>query len=65
MDLDPEEALRTRTKQKAYLARYGRMDWFAWENREVTELDEATRAISEILEKEQEAGEVGGVEDLR
>lgn len=62
VDLDPEERLRLRTKQKAYLARYGKQDWFAWEHRETTELDDACREINEIVTGENEGGG-GGLED--
>lgn len=55
VEFDPVEELRRRTKQKAYLARYGRQDWFAWEDREVSELDEAVRAIGDIVEAENES----------
>jgi len=42
--------------------RYGKQDWFAWEHRETSELDEAARALSEIVEAENAAGG-SGLED--
>ena len=59
VQIDPEAMLRARTQQKAYLARYGRQSWYAWEDREVADLEEAFSAIAEIVADEN----TGGVED--
>ena len=57
--MDGEEQLGYRTEQKAYLMRYGRQDWFSWENRGVDELDEACSALVKVMQKEKEANEEG------
>ena len=54
VEFDPAHMLRERAKQKAYLARYGRQDWYAWEHRDVTDIDEAFREVCEIVRRENE-----------
>lgn len=44
--------LKKRTKQKIYLARYGRQSWSEWEHRDVTEIDEAFDALNELVGEE-------------
>ena len=39
-------------KQKIQLARYARMDIFAWEHRPLRDLDQAYTALRELLEAE-------------
>lgn len=63
IEIDPDVQLRFRAKQKAYLARYGRQGWYTWENREVSELDEAYREIGAIVEEENVEGGTYGIED--
>jgi hypothetical protein len=36
------------------LARYGRQDYFAWEDREIQELDAASEALRDVIEHENE-----------
>lgn len=52
--INPTELLSVRTKQKAYLARYGRESFFAWEDRETRELNETFAAISDLIKNENE-----------
>lgn len=52
---DPIELIGLRHRQKARLARYGRQDWGAWDNRPTSEMDEATIAIMELVMKENDA----------
>jgi len=63
-DIDPIKALKWRAEQKAYLARYGRQSWFAWEHRDVTELEEAYQTLAEIVKKENDSGGTHGIEDM-
>lgn len=52
IELDPVEMEKNRRIQRMMLARYGRQDYFCWEDREVQELDSATEALQHIIEKE-------------
>lgn len=54
---DPAELMDLRHQQKARLARYGRQDWGAWDNRPTTEMDAATIAIMNLVMKENEVFE--------
>lgn len=53
--IDPQRILQVRLEQKAYLARYARMDVFQWEHREVGELNVYMKAVSEIIKSENES----------
>lgn len=57
--IDPGERLAMRTKQKVYLARYGRQDMFAWEHRELSELEAAFRALVELMRHENSLSRMG------
>jgi hypothetical protein len=50
--IDPQARLDARIKQKMYLARYGRESVFAWENRELSELDAYFKALVDLISKE-------------
>lgn len=54
--IDLRENLLLRNKQKAYLARYGRQDFFA--SRGIVELNSAVRAISEVVQQENEMSRI-------
>jgi hypothetical protein len=51
----PAELLKTRLEQKMFLARYGRVDPFAWESRDVNDLREHHRVLVEMLQRESAA----------
>lgn len=53
--VDLRENVLSRPKQRAYLARYGRQDFF--EDRTIVELNRATRAISEVVTEENDANQ--------
>jgi hypothetical protein len=38
--------------QRMMLGRYGRQDYFAWEDREITELDRASEALRDLIDRE-------------
>lgn len=48
----PSDRKRDRMKQKIQLARYARMDIYAWEHRPVSELNAAYDALRELLKEE-------------
>lgn len=50
--MDGKEHLAMRMKQKVYLARYGRIDPFSWESREITELDAYFFGMIDLVSKE-------------
>ena len=45
---------RNRSRQKMYLARYGRQDYFVWDDKDVQELDEAYDVLIELLNAEKD-----------
>jgi hypothetical protein len=51
---DPEEILQMRLKAKVYLARYARIDPFAWEQRDVNELYAYFLEVSRLVGEENE-----------
>ncbi len=51
-EIDLKERIKIRAQQKAFLARYGRIPWHAWEGRTVLELNATMRAIGEVIERE-------------
>jgi hypothetical protein len=51
----PAQLLATRLRQKLFLARYGRVDPFAWEGRDVNELRHHHDALIEIMQAESAA----------
>lgn len=51
-----------RAKQRAFMARYGRQSWFAWDEHATEELDEACEALVELMSDESGAGRM--TEDL-
>lgn len=55
IDIDLRERILARSTQKAYLARYGRIPWHAWEGRTVADIAQAMKAISALVEQENEA----------
>lgn len=63
IDIDPQETLKTRRRMRLHLARYGRVDYFAWENEEVPELRAAYDCLVELLEAE--SGSSTLTEELR
>lgn len=52
VSIDPGGVLKTRARQKAYLARYGRQSLLQWEDREVAELVSSYVAVSELVGEE-------------
>lgn len=50
--IDPFEMEKLRRRQKMYLARYARQDVFAWEGREVVELDRHFEELAAMMEEE-------------
>ena len=52
VEIDPDERLAQRRRQRMYLARYGRQDYYVWEDKDVQELDAAARTLSDILGEE-------------
>jgi hypothetical protein len=52
IDIDPTLRLKMRMRQKLYLARYGRVGIFDWEERELSELDAYFKALSDMLAEE-------------
>lgn len=48
----PEELLAQRLSMKLFLARYGRVDPFAWESRDVNELRDHHAALVDLLKRE-------------
>lgn len=54
--LDPDALLRTRYKQMAQLARYGRQSVLQWGDVEVPEFLEHYRALAQLLDDEAAAG---------
>jgi len=54
VEVDGEELLKTRRKQKLQLARYGRQPFLAaeWDDVDVAELGEWYRALKELLDEE-------------
>jgi hypothetical protein len=50
--LDADKIVRNRLWKKMVLARYARIDPFAWEERDLRELDEHFEVIVEILKAE-------------
>jgi hypothetical protein len=59
---DPEKLLEARTKQKMYLARYGRVSPFEWEDRDLGELRGHFEALVDLIKAE--AGTMRNPEDL-
>lgn len=57
IEIDLRERILSRPEQKAYLARYGRIPWHAWEGRTVAELAQAINAVSKVVERENAADE--------
>lgn len=57
VEIDLRDRILSRAEQKAYLARYGRIPWHAWEGRTVAELAEAINAVSKVVERENAADE--------
>lgn len=55
-ELDLRENILDRPKQRAYLARYGRQDFF--QDRTILELEAAVKAIAEIVSHENELNRV-------
>lgn len=51
-DFDLRRVVLERPRQRAFLARYGRQDFFA--ERNVVELERAVRELSEIISRENE-----------
>lgn len=51
--------MNLRHRQKARLARYGRQDWCAWDNRPTTEMDAATIAIMKLVAEENDSADTG------
>lgn len=54
IEVDPDELNRNRSRQRMYLARYGRQDYFVWESKDVQELDEAFEVLVEMIKQENE-----------
>lgn len=52
VEIDGEELLKARIKQKMLLARYARQSLFEWENREVNELRRYFEALTEVIKDE-------------
>lgn len=52
IDTDPAEHTKMRLQQRMYCARYGRIDYWSWDDREVQELNEAIQVLSDILKGE-------------
>lgn len=50
--IDPFEIEKTRLRMKAYVGRYGRVDPFAWEDREVRDLKRYFEEISYLIGEE-------------
>lgn len=48
------EQILARPKQRAYLARYGRQDYFAARDMPIPDIEAAVRAISSVVEQENE-----------
>lgn len=53
LEIDLREQILSRPKQRAYLARYGRQDFWK-DGLTVISLNAAVRAVSEVVEKENE-----------
>lgn len=49
---DPEERLKSRAKQKMQLGRYGHQSFYQWEDKPLSDLDEAYAALAEIMSAE-------------
>lgn len=50
--------LRVRTRQKIYLGRYARQDYFVWEHRELTDMLAAFEELCAIVSEENEVARV-------
>lgn len=57
LEVDIRERIVSRAEQKAYLARYARVPWHAWEGRSVVEIGRAINAVSKVVERENAADE--------
>lgn len=55
-ELDLRDIILDRPKQRAYLARYGRQDFF--QDRTILELEAAVKAVAEIVSHENELNRV-------
>jgi hypothetical protein len=52
LSVDPAEILRTRTRQKMYLARYARQSIFEWEHRDVRDLQDSFEELVDLIKQE-------------
>jgi len=52
LELDPVELLDNRLREKMALSRYGRIDPFSWEHRDINELRDHYRVLVDLLKSE-------------
>ncbi len=57
-EIDLRERVLSRPRQRAYLARYGRQDYFR-HDMTIPELDAAVRNVSDVVSRENEASSIG------
>lgn len=51
-DIDPDELLHIRRKEKMYLARYARQSLLQWDEVEVTEISAWVKVLREVISEE-------------